>query len=1151
MRGFPLSQRMKDKILILDGAMGTLFQQEGLTAEDFGGEQYEGCNEMLNLTRPEIVERFHCQYLKAGADLIETNTFGGTRVVLSEYGLQDKVRQINKAAARIARNAADSYTSSHWPRFVLGSMGPTTKSLSVTGGITFEELAAAYQEQAEGLLEGGVDALLVETAQDTLNVKAAGIGIQRAFQTTGISVPVLISGTIEPMGTTLAGQNIEAFYVSLQHLNPLSIGINCASGPELMADHLRTLNEIAQCAISCYPNAGLPDESGHYHETPEAFARKMRQFAENRWLNIAGGCCGTTPAHIQALAEALAGLSPRRLCEKPRTITSLAGLEPLWLDPENRPYLVGERTNVVGSRKFRELIEREKYEEAAEIARFQVQKGAQIIDVCLANPDRDELGDMAHFLPHVVSRIRVPIMIDSTDPKVIELALRRCQGKSVINSINLEEGEVRFAQTAPLARQYGAAVVVGTIDEQGMALTRDRKLEIARRSYDLLVNRYGLQPQDIIFDPLVFPAATGDTTYRGAALETVEGLKMIKQEFPLSPTILGISNVSFGLPPAGREVLNSVFLYHCTQAGLDLAIVNAEKLRRYPAIPQQERELAEALLFSGDENSIARFTEYFRDRKVEPKLDSQTSLSVEERLVRCVIEGSKAGLTETLDEALKQYKPLEIINGPLMQGMAEVGRLFDQHQLIVAEVLRSAEVMKAAVSQLEPYMDKDESVTRGTILLATVKGDVHDIGKNLVNIILSNNGYRVIDLGTKVPPEEIVAACRQHQPDFIGLSGLLVRSTHQMVVTAQALRSAGIDVPLIVGGAALTEGFVTTRIAPEYAGPVLYARDAMDGLRLVNETIYAQDRASKKNVHNEPLSLSNQQINSESSPSTQPDMKPEGDRMMISQAPVYKPADTNRHILRRYPLTHLEPYLNWQRLLGRHLGVRGNVTRLMERKDPKAIELMETVKALLKEAADSGFIKAHGLYQFFPAASHGNEVLIYDPEGTGKIVERFWFPRQLKAPYLCLADFVRPFGSQAQDYIGLFAVTAGDGVQALARQWEKEGKYLRSHLLQALALELAEAFAERLHEIMRNLWGLPRENHKPWDNGGAIPKYQGIRVSFGYPACPDMAQQEKLFRLLRPEDIGIHLTDSFMMEPEASVSAMVFSHPQARYFSVE
>lgn len=1138
-------EQLEKKILILDGAMGTVIQQENLTAEDFGGEALEGCNEMLNLTRPDVIQNIHERYLEAGADIIETNTFGATSVVLAEYDLQDRSAEINLAAAKLAKAAAEKYSTPDWPRFVAGSMGPTTKTLSVTGGITFDQLVDTYHEQARALIQGEVDVLLVETAQDMLNVKAASIGIKKAFEDTGIELPVMISGTIEPMGTTLAGQNIEAFYISLEHLKPISVGLNCATGPEFMRDHIRTLAGLAQCAVSCYPNAGLPDENGHYHESPQALASKLAGFAEKGWINVAGGCCGTTPDHIRAMAETLKNYQPRTDIQPHGHVVS--GIEPVYLEQDNRPLFVGERTNVIGSKKFRDLIKEEKYEDASEIARAQVKKGAHIIDVCLADPDRDEAEDMSRFLSFVVNKVKVPLMIDSTDPKVMELALKFSQGKAIINSINLEDGEERFEQVAPLLKTYGAAVVVGTIDEKGMAVTREKKLEVAKRSRDLLVNKYGLDPRDIIFDPLVFPVGTGDEAYIGSAKETVEGIRLIKEAMPECQTILGVSNVSFGLPPAGREVLNAVYLYHCTKAGLDYAIVNTEKLERFASIPEQERQLAEDLIFRTTDENLAQFTAFYREKKVEKK-EQISNLSLEERLAQYIIEGSKDGLLKDLDEALTKYAPLDIINGPLMAGMSEVGRLFNNNELIVAEVLQSAEVMKTSVAYLEPHMERNESASKGKILLATVKGDVHDIGKNLVEIILSNNGYQIVNLGIKVPPEELIRAYREEKPDAIGLSGLLVKSAQQMVTTAQDLKSAGIDVPILVGGAALTRKFTETRIAPEYEGLVLYSKDAMNGLDLANQIMDAGQRERLVDeLKEKKLALLKQQESGDKKKEVSHEPKVSN---IDRHAPVFQPTDYEPHVLRNYPLSHLQPYINWRMLLGKHMGLRGNVDQLLEEGDSKALELKEVMDTLLLEAKHKETMEASGMYRFFPAQSEGNDILIYDPKDHSRVLERFQFPRQSHEPYLCLADFVRPVSSGVMDTVGFLVVTAGKGIRELSEDLKVKGEYVRSHAIQALALELAESFAERLHHVMRDSWGFPdHADMTMLERFGA--RYQGIRVSFGYPACPNLEDQEKLFRLMNPAQIGVQLTEGFMMEPEASVSAMVFSHPQAKYFNAD
>ncbi|WMT42907.1 methionine synthase [Paenibacillus sp. D2_2] len=1138
-----LESRMKERILILDGAMGTMIQQRDLSPADFGGEDLDGCNEMLVLTRPDVIQDIHEQYLEAGADLIETNTFGATSIVLAEYELQDRAREINLAAARLAIDAANKYSTPDHPRYVVGALGPTTKTLSVTGGVTFDELTDSYEEQALALIEAGVDVLLLETSQDTLNVKAGSIGISRAYDKSGTRLPLMISGTIEPMGTTLAGQNIEAFYISLEHLKPISVGLNCATGPEFMRDHIRTLSDMARTAISCYPNAGLPDENGNYHESPDSLAQKLAGFAEQGWLNIAGGCCGTTPAHIAAMADKMSQYEPRTISgEHP---PALSGIEPVYVEVDNRPYMIGERTNVLGSRKFKRLIVEGKYEEASEIARAQVKNGAQVIDVCVQDPDRDEAEDIKLFLELVAKKVKVPLMIDTTDPKVLDLALTYCQGKSIINSINFEDGEEKFESVTPLIHKYGASVVVGTIDEKGQAITREDKLEVAKRSHDLLVNKYGLSAEDIIFDPLVFPVGTGDEQYIGSAKETIEGIRLIKQALPACHTVLGISNVSFGLPEAGREVLNSVFLYECTKAGLDYAIVNTEKLERYASIPEEERKLAEELIYNTNDETLAAFVAAFRNKKVEKK-EKAVNLSLEERLASYVVEGTKEGLIPDLDEALKRYGALEIINGPLMAGMEEVGRLFNNNELIVAEVLQSAEVMKASVAYLENFMEKNETSVKGKILLATVKGNVHDIGKNLVEIILSNNGYKIVNLGIKVPPERIIEAYREEKADAIGLSGLLVKSAQQMVATAQDLRGAGIDVPIMVGGAALTRKFTRTRIRPEYNGLVVYAKDAMDGLDLANKLMDKEQR-EKMRLDMEAEKEADSKV-AEKAPLPQ---LTRVERSKISlDVPVYQPPDLERHILRDYPIQHIIPYINMQMLLGHHLGLRGSVEQLLAQGDPKAVQLKETVDEILAHATRDGIIRANAMYRFFPAQSSGNDIIVYDPADHSKVLKTFSFPRQQVEPYLCLADFLKPVDSGIMDYVGFLVVTAGQGVRELSEKWKDSGDYLRSHALQSVALETAEGLAERVHHIMRDIWGFPDPQDMTMKQRHGA-RYQGIRVSFGYPACPNLEDQGPLFEIMKPEDIGVELTEGFMMEPEASVSAMVFAHPQAQYFNVD
>jgi 5-methyltetrahydrofolate--homocysteine methyltransferase len=1143
-----IEDQLKKKILIMDGAMGTMLQEAKLTAEDFGGEEYDGCNEYLNITAQNVVESIHLTYLQAGADIIETNTFGGTNLVLDEYDLGAQAYEINKFGAEIARRAADTVSTEEWPRFVAGAMGPTTKTLSVTGGTSFDALREAYAEQARGLIDGGADLLLLETSQDMLNVKAGFLGIELAIEQTGKRIPLMVSGTIEPMGTTLAGQSIEAFYISLKHMNPIAVGLNCATGPEFMQDHIRSLSDLSTTAVSCYPNAGLPDEEGNYHETPETLTTKLSGFAEKGWLNIVGGCCGTTPKHIEALARVMKNYSPRSL--RTNEAHMVSGIEPfIYDDPTLRPIMVGERTNVIGSRKFKRLIAERQFEEAAEIARAQVKGGAHVLDVCLADPDRDEVSDMEEFMKEAVKKVKIPFVIDSTDEDVIELALKYSQGKAIINSINLEDGEERFEKVIPLLHKYGAAVVVGTIDEKGMGVSAERKLEIARRSYELLVGKYNVSPSDIIYDPLVFPVGTGDGQYIGSAIATVEGIRLIKENFPQCLTILGVSNVSFGLPPVGREVLNAVYLYHCTQAGLDYAIVNTEKLERFASISKEEIDMAENLLFRTTDEALALFTEFYRGKKKESK-SQLPDMTLEERLQYYILEGTKEGLIPDLELALIKYPtPLKIINGPLMDGMKEVGRLFNENQLIVAEVLQSAEVMKASVAFLEPYMESnDTSSSKGKVLLATVKGDVHDIGKNLVDIILSNNGFEVIDLGIKVTSLELIEAVKKNNPDIIGLSGLLVKSAQQMVLTANDMREARISTPILVGGAALSRKFTDSKISKEYEGMVLYAKDAMEGLSLANQLQTPEDHeklASDFSERKKTIALDS--VRSDGGTATTTAVKV---RSKVSQTtPVYVPSDTKRHILKNYSLSHIQPYINLQMLLGHHLGVKGKISRLLEEKDEKTLHIKSIVDTLLTETKEKELIRPSAMYQFFPAQSDGDSVLIYDPINHKTVIEKFDFPRQTKEPYLCIADYLRSKDSGEMDYVGFFSVTAGKGIRELAADMKEQGRFLESHALQALALETAEGFAELIHQQMRDRWGFPDSVDFTMRERFSA-RYQGQRFSFGYPACPELEDQQKLFKLIRPEDIGIQLTDGCMMEPEASVSAIVFAHPEARYFNV-
>ncbi len=1161
-RSDALLDALQSRILVLDGAMGTQIHARNLTAEDYGGPRLENCNEHLNKTRPDVIAAIHRDYLDAGADIISTNSFNGTYSDLVDFGLDAaQSHDLVRRAAQIARRAADEASTAERPRFVAGSMGPTRKSIFVTRGITFPQLRDEYYDAARALVEGGADLLLVETIQDTLNAKAALLGVQRLSRELGRRIPVILSGTIESTGTMLAGQTVDAFWVSIAHFDPLAVGLNCATGPEFMTDHLRTLTQMAWVPVSCYPNAGLPNpDTGQFPETPESLAAQLERFVQWGWLNLVGGCCGTTPAHIRVIAQMVAGRPPR--VPPPRSRRSFySGIDLVEAEDAARPLLVGERTNVIGSRLFKNLIAEEKWEEATDIARRQVRNGAHLVDVCLQSTDRDELRDIPPFYEKLIRKVKAPLVIDTTDPRAAELALQYCLGKSIINSINLEDGEEKFERVCPLARAYGAALVVGCIDEdkvQAQAFTRERKLAIAERSYRLLTGKYGIPPEDILFDPLVFPCATGDANYIGGAVETIEGLRLIKERLPYVKTILGVSNISFGLPPAAREVVNSVFLYHATKAGLDLAIVNAEKLERFASLPAEERLLAENLLFNTphpglaapadwreqtpdqraalNQHHIAAITEYFRRTGAKARA-SAAELPLDQRLANYIIEGSKDGLIDDLNRKLAEgAAPLDIINGPLMEGMNEVGRLFNNNELIVAEVLQSAEAMKAAVAHLEQFMEKSDTSTRGRVVLATVKGDVHDIGKNLVEIILANNGYQVINLGIKVPPQDLIQAYQVHHPDAIGLSGLLVKSAQQMVVTAGDLREAGIRIPLLVGGAALSERFTRTRIAPAYGESAIYCKDAMTGLRVMNQLGDPGERdALLASWQGSPAPPEEPPQPSRSRPGAARSSK------VRTDIPIPRPPYLDRRVRTLPNLPEIWSYINPYMLYGRHLGFKGNFEAALADRDPKALELYDRVEQI--KAGAARFLRVRAVWQFFEAERDGNSIHLFAPGGSSPI-HTFHFGRQPREDGLCLSDYIL----DPRDSLALFVTTAGEGVRARAEEAKAAGRYFEAHALQALAIETAEAAAEWLHRRLREEWGFPDPPALTMQER-FTSRYRGKRYSFGYPACPNLDDQQGIWKLLNPDEIGVRLTDGMMMDPEASVSALVFHHPDCAYFT--
>ncbi|MBI4657005.1 MAG: homocysteine S-methyltransferase family protein [Elusimicrobia bacterium] len=1158
-----LEDLIKEKILIFDGAMATYLAGLEIPDSDFGGPPAggEGLAEHLCISRPDIIEKIHSDYLDAGADVIETNTFGANRITLSEYGLENKVAQLNAAAVKIAVRCARKYSAPSRPRFAAGAMGPTTKSLFVTGGISFDEMREAYFEQACALVDGGVDLLIFETCHDIMNLKAGLAACLGAFESCGKKIPVMASVSMDSKNFMLSGHDAGSAYAGIEHFPLFAFGFNCSTGPSDMALRLETLSKISKFPVFAMPNAGIPDENGEYNETPESFSEVMKDYAKRGFLNIAGGCCGTNPEHIKLLAKKLGNMKPGNVKRKSRWVVS--GLETLFYDeitplPEhsafsaiqelpvcngrsgsgvNPPLLIGERNNSIGSKKFREIVSAGKWDDAVELAKTQVKQGAHLLDVCLSNPERNELEDARILIPKLARAIKAPLMIDTTDIKVMELALKNLPGKSILNSVNFEFGEDNAGWVAKLALTYGAKAVFGVIDEnkeQGLPVTSERKAAVAERGYEFFTQKCGLPAEDIIFDALVFPVGVGKE-YAGSAVETLKALQIIKNKFPLSKTLLGISNVSFGLPHAGRDVLNSVFLHHAAKAGLDMAIVNVEKLVRYSSIPAHELKLAEDILFNREENAANAFAEYFRSKSSAtptPRVGTSTrgveGVEPEDRLRTLILEGSKQRMEEVVNGLLKKMPALEIINGPVLEAMAEVGKLFGRGDLIVTEVLQSAEAVRKAADLLEPFFKSKRASKRGKILLATVKGDVHDIGKNIVSIIFESNGFEVIDIGVKTPPEAIVENALKEKPDFIGLSGLLTRSIDEMAVAAGKLRKAGISAPLLLGGAALTEKAVFARIKPEYKGPVFYSPDAMAGLNMAlkykaeargqRSEVRGQKTEAENKKNKFPLTLSSKQVV----------LRPSAPNSRYYPDEIPEPPDFKRHVLRNFNIREILKNLNQDLFNMRFL-------KLKKTNLKKVVGVKTTMEQFKKEIISGRVIKANAAYRFFPANSEGNRVKIFNSR-SGKVIEYIDFLRQKKEEMLSIADFIMPLSSGKRDCIAFFIVACGEGIREFSKTEREKGNYLKSYVIEALALSLAEAFAETIHGLIRKEWGIEFK--------------QGKRYSFGYPSCPELSNQAKIFKILEPEkDVGVKLTDNFMMEPEASVSGFVLHNPKAKYLA--
>ncbi len=1175
---------LKRRVLVYDGAMGTSVQKQNLAPEDFWGK--EGCNELLVLSRPDVIRAIHASFLEVGCDVIETNSFGSTRIVLAEYDLQDRTRELNLAAARLAREAADAYSTPEKPRFVAGSMGPTTKLPSL-GHIGYDAMAAAYREQAEALIEGGVDVLLIETCQDLLQAKIALAACQDAIRDAREGkipsaggpprrIAVQVQVTLEATGTMLLGSEIGAALAVLESFQPDVIGLNCATGPAEMNDAVRFLCQNSTLPISVLPNAGLPqNEGGHavYKLTPAELSAWLRRFVTEYGVQVVGGCCGTTPEHLRAVVEAMHGVTPAARAATPQSVAASA-FSALLLEADAQPIVIAEEMNTTTRLEhFRNMVRAGDYDGILALAKRLVAEGSQMLDLCCAIVGEDEVGYMNAVLEKIATRVTAPILVDSTEANVIEEALKRIPGKPIINSINLEDGEKRTSLVLPMARRYGAAVIALTIDEQGMALTADRKVAIAHRIHDLAVNKYGLRSEDLIFDALTLPISTGQEEYRSAAIETLEAVRRIKRELPRSRTVLGVSNISFGLNAYARRVLNSVFLKEAVDRGLDAAIVNYSKIYPLYKIPEIEVELARNLIFQDSDETgseplqtyMAHFAGLAKGAVEEDEIAVE-SLSIEEKLKQLIIRGErtiglgehKQSLEEALETALATYSPLDLINTVLLDGMKTVGDLFGARKMQLPSVLDSAAVMKAAVAYLEPKMEKSGG-GKGTMVLATVKGDVHDIGKNLVDIILSNNGYRVVNLGIKQPSDAIIAAAQENGADAIGLSGLLVKSTLEMKYVLQDLERLGLAVPVVCGGAALTRKYVEEDLRKEYAGPVFYAEDAFAGLHILTDLTSAETAVREQRETEGKTVKVFAKRNVETPELTLVELNAEGRSLVVERvAAVPKPAFWGARVFKDYKLDEVFPYLNETALFKNQwqlkTAAQGDYLRLVEEKyRPILRKLEEEVKA-------KGWFEPKSIIGFFPCASDRDDLVVFDPEDPERVLERITFPRQAQGRRLSIADFFEPIGngktraaqreSGQRDVVGFSIVTIGAEASRQTAKLFEAGDFTKYLYLHGLSVETAEALAEFAHKQTREFLGIAGDDSTRISDL-FHQKYRGSRYSFGYPACPNLEDQAKIFRLLKPEEnIGVRLTEGFHLEPEQSTNAVIVHHPQAKYFVV-
>ena len=1186
-----LHQAAAERILVLDGAMGSMIQRYELTEADFRGERFadhhkdlKGNNDLLSITRPDVVRNIHKAYLEAGADIIETNTFSGTHIAQADYDLQEAAYDINLYSARIAREVADSFTAINpdKPRFVAGAMGPTNVTASLSPdvnnpgyrAITFDQLVAAYLEQARGLVDGGCDILLIETIFDTLNAKAALYACDVLFEERGRKWPIMISGTItDASGRTLSGQTAEAFYVSMSHMELFSIGFNCALGAQEMRPHLVSLSRMADCHVSAYPNAGLPNEFGEYDQTAEQMGEYIREFAEAGLLNVVGGCCGTTPDHVRQMAEIVKDYEPRRIPEV-APFTQLSGLEPLIIRPETNFVNVGERTNVTGSRRFARLIKEGDYQTALDVARQQVEGGAQIIDVNMDEGLLDSKQAMTDFLLLLAAEpdiARLPVMIDSSKFEVIEAGLKCLQGKCVVNSISMKEGVEEFKRHAKICRRYGAAVVVMAFDEEGQADTTERKIEICKRAYDILTQDIGFPPQDIIFDPNIFAVATGIQEHNEYAINFIDATREIKRLCPGAKISGGVSNISFSFRGNNkvREAMHSAFLYHAVQAGMDMGIVNAGMMEVYEDIPGDLKTMVEDVLFNRAEDAtdkLVKFAESIADKggKAVQKDLRWREQPVEKRLEYALVKGLTEYIVEDTEEARQQVeRPLHVIEGPLMDGMNVVGDLFGAGKMFLPQVVKSARVMKRAVAHLTPFIEAEKegaaATSKGKILLATVKGDVHDIGKNIVKVVLGCNNYDIIDMGVMVPGNQILKKAREEGVDIIGLSGLITPSLDEMVDVASEMQRQGFTIPLIIGGATTSKVHTAVKIEPKYDHPVIHVLDASRAVAVAGSLLGDGKDEYVAGVRSEYDRMRTLRGNRKS---TKEYLTLDAARANPAQLEwdTYAPKVPNvkgLQVFDDYDLGQLREYIDWTPFFS-SWQLRGKYPEIFQDEiiGTEAKKLYNDAQVMLDKIIDEKWLTARAVVGLFPANTVGDSVEVYSQFDADKKVADFHFLRQQRKkapgqPNLSLADYIAPKSSGVQDYIGGFAVTAGEGIEEHVKRFEEQHDDYSAILLKALADRLAEAFAERMHQRVRSeFWGYSENEELPND-ALIAEKYVGIRPAPGYPACPEHTEKGTLWQLLEAErNTGIKLTESYAMYPAASVSGFYIAHPQAKYFGL-